>query len=813
MLRNNLKIAWRTIRCQPVYTLINVAGMAIGMACCLLIALFVLEKLSYDDYHREADRIYRVVTDVSVAGAARSLALAPSGIARTAATELPEVEAAVRIGDMGFVQGETRITVDDKSYQETGVFIADSTFFAVFSVDFVRGNPQTALAAPGAVVITEETAQRLFGDSDPIGQTAELALQGRLRVTAVVKAAPHQSHFHFNYLISAAGLQGIAREVLDSWGGLGTYTYLLLKPNASIAALVDKLNGVLPEQMPARGDMRFSLALQKLTEIHLHSQREFEISANADAGRLYIFSAIAFFVLLIACINFASLATAQSRQRTKEIGLRKVFGAQRSELIGRFLSEAVLLSLLAFAVALLLVELILPFFNRFMDTQIKVLDQLLTIPAGFAIGLVTLGCAVFAGLVAGSYPAFWLAALKPIRAVAGRTIHGQESTNLRRLFVTVQFAISIFMIIGVLTVIHQLQFMKTQHLGFAVEQIVVLPLQKHVPMQRYQTITDEMQRIAGVRAATITSSVPGRSGVIRRYQAESQTSAESQVFNTILADFNFVRTYDIELIDGRDLSARMATDSSAGFLINEAAARKLGWPLQSTVGRQFSLASDMGGAGGQVVGLMRDFHHASLQHAVEPLVVKFDADAGFSGGYLSLRLEARDIAATLNKVETAWRELEPEQDFAYFFLREDFARQYRAEERLSTLATVCAGLAIFVACLGLLAFAAFTAEQRTKEIGIRKVLGATVASITALLSLEFVKLVILGNLIAWPFAWFAVGQWLQNFAHRNPALVGANGWWLFAVAGGLVLTIALATVSTHAVRTALANPVQALRYE
>ena len=550
----------------------------------------------------------------------------------------------------------------------------------------------------------------------------------------------------------------------------------------------------------------FSLSLQKLTDIHLRSHREFEFAANSEMSTLYIFSAIGWCFLAIACINFVSLATARAGQRAREIGLRKVFGAFRGELVRKFLSESILLSLLALLFAVFLVELTLPTFNAFMGKEITFMNQVVE-HLLFVLAML-FGVVAFVGFAAGGYPAFWLSAFRPIVALTGRLTRGQKSAATRKTLAVVQFAISVFLIVGVITVIDQLRFMKSQPLGFDQDQMLVLEMQKHIPLQRFATLTGEMRSVAGVEAATLTSSVPGRGGVIRRYLAEGQQQGESHAFNTILSDFNFVSTYNLALAAGRDLSARMATDSSEAYLINEAAARKLGWPVAEAVGKQFTVSSSREMQSGRVVGVLNDFHFASLKQAVAPMVVKFDPDAGFSGGYLSLRLSTNDLQATLERLEQKWRRLEPEQTFAYFFLREDFERQYRAEERLSAFMTASAGLAIFIACLGLFAFAAFTVEQRTKEIGIRKVLGASVSSVTALLSRDFVQLVLLANLIAWPIAWFAMNKWLQNFAYRIEI-----SWWVFLLAGGLALVIALLTVSVQAIRAALANPVESLRYE
>ncbi len=806
MFKNDFKIAWRTLVRQPAYSIINISGLAIGMACCILILLFVYDESSYDRFHAKAERIYRVVTDVNLGGGPRAFAMAPSGLGRTVAAELPEVESFTRMADMQFVQGETLVKIGDQRLNESGVLVADSTFFEMFSYEFLSGDAETALDAPGSVVITQETARRLFGDEGAIGKTVELALQGEFHVTGVVKDPPRNSHFTFNYIFSTTRLQGIAQENLNTWRGFAGYTYLLLAENADVEAIIPKLNEAVSNNMTLPPGASFNLSLQKLTDIHLHSHREFEIAANGETSTLYIFSAIAAFVLIIACINFISLATAKSSRRAREIGLRKVFGAYRGELVRKFLNESILLSLFALLFAVFLVEISLPVFNAFMGKSITFMSQIMADPVFVLV--VLFGVVAFVGFVAGGYPAFWLSAFQPIVALTGRLTRGQKSATTRKTLAVVQFAISIFLIAGVITVIQQLRFMKNQPLGFEKEQMLVLEMQKHIPVQKYATITNELTRISGVEAATLTSSIPGRGGVIRRYLAEGQSDGESHAFDTILSDFNFASTFDLALAAGRDLSAIMATDSSDGYLINETAAQKFGWAAEEAVGKQFTISvrSEMGT--GRVVGVLEDFHYTSLKQAVEPVVVKFDEQAGFSGGYLSLRLNTTNLKTTLAELEEVWRTLEPEQTFDYFFLRDDFERQYRAEERLSAMVSVSAGLAIFVACLGLFAFAAYSAEQRTKEIGVRKVLGASVASVANLLTKDFVKLVLFANLIAWPAAWLAIENWLQGFAYRVDI-----GFWVFFLAGGLTLVIAISAIAALTIRAALANPVEALRYE
>ena len=806
MLKNNLKITLRNFARHPSYSLINITGLAVGMACSILILLYVQDEMSYDRYHENADRIYRVVADSEVNGRARQFANAPSGAGQSITEELPEVLNYTRLFDLQFVTGETLVKYGKQKFHEAGVMAADPTFFDIFSYDFMEGDPETALDHPGSVVITEETATRLFGDDEAMGKTVHVALQGDVGVTGVIKAVPKNSHFTFNYMLSSSSLQGEPKENIKKWLDFSGYTYVLLAEGAEpesiqsrFAAIVDKN---LPESTRQAG-FHLTLGLQKLTDIHLHSHRQFEIAANSELVYIYIFSVIALLVLLIACINFMSLSTARSTHRAKEVGLRKVCGAHKRQLIKQFLAESITLSTFALIIGVVLVGLVLPLFNRISDKELAI--DFLSKPE-IILGLLTLVSVV--GLGAGSYPAFFLSAFQPVATLKGKFGSQLKGGGLRKVFVILQFAISVFLIISTFLVIDQLTHMKNQKLGFQKDGILVLNVQKRIPTHRYETVTSELLRHPGVRSASIVSSVPGRAGVIRRYLPEGRAENETHVFDTILADLNAVQTFGMEMAFGRDLSKNFATDSSGALLINETAAKKLGWRPEEAVGKMLNQAGRGGMTESRIVGVIKDFHYKSLKQSIEPVVVRFDDLAGFAGGYIPVRFNTENISDVLAFLSQKWQELEPDQAFDYFFLDADFDKQYRAEERLAQICTAFGAVAIFVACLGLFGLSAYSAEQRTKEIGIRKVLGASMQSILTLFSTEFVKLVLIANLIAWPLAYLANLRWLQEFAFRVDIHFST-----FLIAGLTVLIIATLTVSYQSLKAAMANPVDSLRQE
>ena len=789
MLTNYFKIALRNFKKRKGYAVINVAGLAVGMACCLLIALYVQDEHSYDRYHENADRIVRLVETRARVGA-------PFGPALVA--EYPAVEQAVRIHPMFW--STPLIKVGDRGFYEDGVFFADSSLFAVFSFRLLRGDPKTALAAPFSMVLTETTAAKYFGEGDPIGQVLTYDGVHEYTVTGIVEAPPANSHFRFDFLASFSTLYALEEfwGMPLTWINPTAHTYLLLTHRDAAERLEARLPAfILTHRGEAFRDGR-AYRLQPLTDIHLHSNLRSEIAPNSDITLIYIFSAIAVFILLIACSNFINLATARSAERAREVGLRKVVGAHRRQLVWQFLSESVLMSAVAGMLAVGLAALALPAFNTLAG---KALTANALLSGEMLLGL--FGVVLFVGVAAGSYPAFVLARFRPAAVLKGSRGTAARGARLRKGLVLFQFAVSMVLIVGTATVYEQLAFMQSRTLRFADEQIVVAPMLDRAFRPRFETLKEALAQHPEVVAVSGSHRVPGQAFNGLGYVPEGGDPENPVGARDIGVDHDFTRTFGLELVAGRDWSREIVTDETEAYLINETAARAFGWiDPKDAVGKRLVLPSR--GLSGAAIGVVKDFHFKSLHHTIEPLVMHLQPFVM----NVSMRIRTDDLPATLASLERTWSQFSPSFPFDYYFLDAAFGSRYRAEERAGRLFGYFALLALFIACLGLFGLAAFSAVQRTKEIGVRKVLGATVGGLVVLLSKDFVKLVGWAFVVAVPVAYLAVTHWLAPFPYRIEI-----SWGIFLMAGSLALAIALLTVSYQAVRAALADPVESLRYE
>lgn len=800
MLKNYLKIALRHLRRHKGYSLINIAGLAVGMACCLLILLYVQDELSYDRFHAGAEHIYRVPVSIDTRGVPTHFAPVMGPLADALRQDHDDaIDEVVQVLPMGTVLVQT---TDGEAHYEERTYLVDANFFRIFSYPLLHGDPATAFSQPNEVVLTRANAVKYFGVEDAIGQRLEVNGNPVL-VSGVLADLPRNSHFQPELLGSLDIVRN--RPFMQNWHATMLYTYIKTAPGVNAALLEPKLRHIADRYVGEAirsNNQEYTFALQPITDIHLHSHLRYELEANSYVAYVYIFTAVALLILVIACINFMNLATARSARRSREVGMRKVAGAHRQQLVWQFLGESILLSLLALLLALLLVELFLPAFNALAakTLQFKIMEN-----GTLAIALLVI--AIVTGGLAGSYPAFFISAFQPVAVLKGQNTAGSTSARggahrLRQVLVVLQFAISIVLIAGTLVISSQLHYLRAQQLGFEKEQVLVLAARGgNALAERFETVKAELLRLPGVVAASASHSVPGR-GVSNNLMNLREQRDNRVQMNLLFVDPDFLDTYGIELVAGRNFSAAMPTDLGGKVaLMNEAAVRAFGWhDPAAAVGQQ------MGGfTGPQNIGVVRDFHYKSLHEAVEPLMLLV-LPSNFQ--YLSLRIAPGDTRALISALEQQWKTLMPGTPFEYFFLDDDYDKQYQAEARLGEVFNAFAGLAIFIACLGLLGLASFSAEQRTKEIGIRKVLGATVANVTGLLSREFVWLVLIANALAWPVAWFAINLWLQNFAYRVEI-----GWWVFVLAGGLALLIALVTVSTQAIKAALVNPVDSLRSE
>ncbi|MCH8960782.1 MAG: ABC transporter permease [Bacteroidetes bacterium] len=804
MLTNYLKIALRNLRKHKGYTFINITGLAVGLACCLLIVLFVRDELSYDRYHDNADRIYRITLDALLGEQEIHGPISPAPMAQALVNDFPEVVQATRLFTF---TDETLVRYQANRFVEERFFFGDSTFFEVFTFPLLQGDPKTALVEPNTVVLTESTARKYFGQENPIGQTLRVNEQTDYEVTGVMADVPTNSHFHFDFLGSLGTLDNSRNPI---WVSNNFRTYFLLAEGHSPEALeakfpamvenyagpqVEQILGITIDQFFASGG-RFAFQLQALTDVHLHSQFDFEIEPNGDITYVYAFSVIAFLILLIACINFMNLATARSANRAKEVGVRKVLGSNRRQLTLQFLMESMLLSVIALGVALVLAAVLLPVFNNLSGKalQIDYLD-------GFMLSGV-IGLAVLVGLLAGSYPAFFLASFSIVNVLKGQGPVGMKSSGLRSGLVVFQFVISIALMIGTAMVYRQVDFIQNKRLGFEKEHVIVLERFNALGPQQ-QAFKQQIQQHPNVVAVAAANTLPGRSFGDTSFIPEGAPPEDIRNIHLLYTDFDLLETLNLELVDGRFFSRDFATDSTA-IVLNEAAVKELGWT--EAVGKRLVSPSFSGGESQfiTVVGVVKDFHFESLRQAIGPLGLFI----GRNLNYLTVRIQPGDVSGTLAAFEAQWKTFAPEQPFTYSFLDRDVDALYQADQRTGSLFGTFALLAIMIACLGLFGLAAFTAEQRTKEIGVRKVLGASVGGIVLLLSKEFTKLVALAFVVAAPLAYFATNRWLQDFAFQADF-----SWWIFVLAGLAALTIAWLTVSYQSIRAALTNPVEALRYE
>lgn len=807
MLRNYLLIAYRNLKRSPGYALINITGLAIGIACCVLILMYVRDELSYDRFHTEADRIYRVVEVIEGAEESSSQPF-PAG--ETLVSDFPHlVETSVRFFNL---QAPTLAVEYEPSvgeaqlYNEPRFFFVDSTLFDVFDFELVQGDERTALANPNSVLVTETMARKYFGDEDPIGKILRVENQLDLYVTGVLADTPSNAHFAFDFLASFSSLRpAFPPEFMNqNWYWNPCWTYILLQENVRPAALEAQFPTFVQQYFPDMIKSQVELYLQPLTDIHLHSRLDFEIEPNSDIAYVYIFSAVALFVLLIACINFMNLATARSARRAREVGMRKVLGAQRIQLVKQFLGESMLLSLVAVLVAIPLIWLGLPVLNAFAGKSLSFH------PAENALiwlGMLVVG--VLVGLASGAYPALFLSAYNPTEVLKGTIRIGRANvaTAFRKVLVVSQFAISIMLIVGTFAAFDQLDYLQNARLGFDDEQVILVNMQLSPIQQRYDEFRDRLLQHTGIRNVSVSEEVPGKA--YQTFTLRPEGTEDQRQFQRLMVMEEFIETLGIEMVAGRSYSKEHPTDETRATIINEAMVRHLGWGTpEKAVGRRFYQPND---SALTVIGVTKDFHTASLHTPIGPFVLQMmnrNGTLNTFGRYLVLRIAPTDVQETLAYLERTWNEFVPNRPFSYFFLDSDLDALYKAEETLGKVAIAFSILAILVACLGLFGLASFMTEQRTKEIGVRKTMGAGIPSIVLLLSKDFVRLVLFAFIVAAPVSYLALDSWMSNFAYRTDLNLV-----LFLLAGALALLIALLTVSYQTVRAALTNPVHALRCE
>lgn len=787
------------------YTLINMLGLAIGMACVILIMLYVQSELSYDTFHTYKDQIYRLNIQVRnpQTGDVATRAIGPYRLAKELKVDFEDMPHIVRFAP----QGRELIEHNDENYVEQNMTFADEDVFEVFSFPLRRGDPKTVLKDPYSIVVTEEIARKYFGDADPIGKTLRMR-DSDFAITGIMEEVPENSQFQFNIIASMnCAEQVFSRIVLENWGEGSVETFAMIPEGKKASDYSERLAEFIGVKLESWKSFSPEVKMQALSSIYLHSQDISSFSNGGDITYVYAFSLIALFILIIGCINFMNLSTARSSLRAKEVGLRKVVGAMRQQLIGQFLSESILMALLSMLIGLVLASLALPAFNEIADKEFISFSLLGT---NMLIGLVLI--TLFVGLAAGSYPALILSAFEPISVLGGKLNIGFKGTSLRKILVFFQFATSIFLLIATGIVYTQLQYCKNLDLGYDRDHVMVLGPSTDLRAKYDEFRAELLKNPQIVNAAGSSRVPPGRLSSSLTARPEGVPEDQQRGMQTVWTDFEFIETMGLEMASGRSFSRDFPADKQSGFILNEAAVKSIGWDNESALGKTFGSAEITDWNSGQwverdgkVIGVLKDFHFESLREKIVPTVY-------FVAPYMAwnyvIRVRPERLTETINFVEETWTAFDPGNPFNYTFVDDNFAQLYLAEERQGKIFGIFALLAIFISCLGLIGLASFTAERRKKEIGIRKVLGASSFNLIVLLSREFTILVGIAFAITAPLSYLIMENWLENFVYRSPISV-----LLFIAAGGLAVLIAWLTVGYQTAKAAYSNPVKSLKYE
>ncbi|HKI79545.1 MAG TPA: ABC transporter permease [Ignavibacteriaceae bacterium] len=807
MLKNYLHVAIRNIKNSKGISLINIVGLAIGITCCIAIFLYVKNELSYDTFNKKADQIYRVYLNGKINGRVILSASSTAPLGEEMTKELPEVLNYVRVRSFGIPV----IRYKDKIFSEDKFYLADSTFFDVFTVKFLEGDPSTALTKPNTVVITKEMAEKYFGSEDPIGKILNADKKRDYIVTGVVEKFPANSHFHFDFLGSLSTYEDSRNPF---WLSNNYYTYLLLSKGTDVKVLQEKINSVVRKfvapqvqtvagislsQFLAAGN-KYDFELQPLKSIHLHSHLEGEVEPNSDINYIYIFSAIGLAILLIACINFMNLSTAKSEKRAKEVGIRKTLGSNKGQLIKQFIVESILMSCISVVLAIGLLEILLPVFNNVSGKNISpaFLENFHTIPLLICFAIVV-------GLIAGIYPAFILSAFNPVDVLKSKTKRSGKGSGLRSGLVIFQFAISIILIISTFIIYNQLNFIRDKNLGFNKDHILVIKRTDDLGSKSL-VFQQELKNNPDIKLTSASNTIPGKELSNSSYKLKGASSNDLQLLWQLYTDYNFAKTYQLKLLKGRYFSKDHPSDTLA-VVLNEAAVKAFN--LKNPIGKEIIKfgASQDDYLLYKIIGVVKNFNFQSLHQSIRPLVmVMFSSD--YYGRFISVRMTSADYTGTISLIQKTWKKFAGGEALSYNFFDSQWSALYFSEQKTGQLATTFSILAIFIACLGLLGLAAFVAEQRTKEIGIRKVLGASISEIIVLLSKDFIKWVLIANIIAWPVAYYFMNNWLKDFAYRI-----SIPWWIFPASGIIAFIIALVTVSSQTLKASVSNPVNALKYE
>ncbi len=786
MFENYLKSAFRHIKKQKGYSMITLAGLTIGITCFILISLYVRYEFRYDRFHENAENIYRVLVDIRETYMGKSqVTVTPGPLATSMQEEFPEVSNATKVDAERVV-----MKYKEKRLAENRIYYTDPAFLEIFDFPLLTGNPETALVEPYCLMMTRDMAEKYFGRENPVGKTVNIDKKD-YKITGVMENIPGNTHFRFDFLASFSSLVELyGKDRVYRWGSWSYYTYVLLNGQADPVSLEEKLPAFLKKNYAE--DATQTLRLQPVADIHFHTKANFELEPNADIRNIYLLSAIGIFILLIACFNYMNLSTARATTRAKEIGLRKVIGANRIQLIGQFLGESVLFSSIALLFSIILVKLSLPAFRVFMDRKLEI---------GFfqdwTFTLTLMGLLIFIGFVSGSYPSLVLSSFQPTSVLKGARIRSSKGSSLFRNFLVVsQFAISVALVFCTIVVYRQLHFMKNKELGFIKDYVVTVP----TAAKEQEALINELRQNSQILDVTLSDYLPHDISGASFGEWDGYNADEKLLIYRNWSDANFLGFYDIPVILGRGFSNEFMDKAGQVYILNETAVKAIGW--DDPIGKRFGFAEEEMGV---VVGVVKDFHFAPLHLNIEPLALTLLSERP---NWLSIRVSPHDIPSTLAFIERTWKAHSPQEDFSYIFLDDRLDRMYRTEEKLGKTFSIYTFIALFVACIGLFGLASFTTAQRTKEIGIRKVLGATEWNITTLTTKKFLGLVLAANVFAWPIAYFTMYKWLQNFAYRIQIGIVA-----FLISGGTALLIAHLTVSYQSIKSARANPAESLKYE
>jgi putative ABC transport system permease protein len=814
MFNNYLKIALRNLSRNKVFSFINIVGLAIGITCFITLGLFVLDELNYDEYNKNANQIYRVIVHSNINGLESTNAKSSAPLGATLVKDFPEVIASARIGYFG----QYNIRYKDKTFSERDIYTADSNYFNIFTLPFLYGDSKTALVRPNSIVISETAAKKYFGNENPLGKTFTVNDTATFLITGVMKDYPKKSHFRCNFLLS---MSTYSISEWNNWLDAWYTTYVVLKKGSDaqecekkmqqtvknyVGPLVTSILGASFDDLLSKGSY-YRYRLQPLTSIYLYSRGDYGVDVNTEWGNarssdiayIYIYLSIGFFMLLIAVINFMNLATARSEKRAKEVGIRKTLGSDKSKLIWQFMTESIFTCFLSIFLSIGLLQFTVPFLNNFTsrDLKLEFFNNLYTIPLLIILTIVI-------GILAGSYPAFYLSSFQPSHVMKSNTAKGGQKSLLRSLLVIIQFTISIMLIIGTLIIKDQLNYIQDKNLGFNKEHLITIDntsiFKDHI--ESFKQEISNIQNVVSSTASTLMfqSGIPGEAFLYDKVKGNDIVACQY-----LDVDYDFEKTYQIKIKEGRFFSKDFSTDTNA-VLINETAAKE--FKACKPLGKILSAVEVSGRRNTyKIIGVVKDFNYESLHQTVRPLVFHLSS-VKQAGVYFTIRVKSNDVKNTLASIEKVWHEFAGNKYFKCTFIDENLARMYEADKKIGTITTAFSFIAIFIACLGLFGLAAFVTEQRIKEIGIRKVLGASIMEIVLLLSKEFTKWVVIANLIAWPVAFYVMNNWLHDFAYRIEI-----GWTVFILSGIIALVIAIVTVSLQTVKAALANPIESLKYE